>query len=329
MSGRPIPKGKRAPSSPKQWLELSVQTPREFVEPLSNVFRRYGSGGIVVEEPGGYNPDDDEGPSPDVPVTLKAYLRLNTATRSHKARIEVALRLVSLLYPLPPLQERVLQQSDWEEAWKRDFVVHHVTPRLVIRPSWQAYTPRGAEVVLQMDPGMAFGTGQHPTTRMCLQELEKALAPGDLVLDLGTGTAILAIAAVKLGARSAVALDVAADAVKVARQNIRANAVARAIRVVRGTLPHDQVPPAAFDVALANISAAAATRLAHELATALKPGGHLIASGIVVERAEEAITALHQAGFSLERRREEGLWVTLVLTRGQAAVGAQHAAPLQ
>ncbi len=273
----------------------------------------------MVEEPGGYNPDDGEGPSPDVPVTLKAYLRLNATTASRKARIEVALRLVNLLYPLPPLQERVLQQSDWEEAWKRDFVLHHVTSRLVIRPSWQAYIPRGAEVVLQMDPGMAFGTGQHPTTRMCLQEIDKALTPGDLVLDLGTGTGILSIAAVKLGARSAVALDVAADAVKVARQNIRANAVAKTIRVVRGTLPHADVNPGAFDLAVANISATAATRLAHELATALRPGGRLIASGIVVERAEETVAALLQAGFALERRLEEGIWVTLVLTKGSVS----------
>jgi ribosomal protein L11 methyltransferase len=290
------------------------------VEPLSSIFHRYGSGGIVVEEPGGYNPDEDEGPSPDSPVTLRAYLPLNATTSSRRARIEVALKLVGLLTPLPPLQERVLQQSDWEDAWKRDLQVLHVSPRLVIRPSWLAYTPRGAEVVLQMDPGMAFGTGHHPTTRMCLQELQKVLAPGDRVLDLGTGAGILAIAAVKLGARSALALDIAADAVKVARANIRANGVGRAIRVVRGTLPHAQAPASGFEVALANISSAATVRLAHELAAALTPGGRLIAAGIVTERAEEASAALRQAGFIDERRLEEALWATIVATKGPATL---------
>jgi ribosomal protein L11 methyltransferase len=300
---------------PSKWLELSVETPREFVEPLSSIFHRYGSGGVVVEEPGGYNPDEGEGPSPDAPVTLKTYLPVNATTRSRKARIEVAMKLVGLLYPLPPLQERELQESDWAEAWKKDLRVFHVTPRLVIRPSWLQYAPRPEEAVVQIDPGMAFGTGHHPTTRNCLRELERALVPGDQVLDLGTGSGILAIAAMKLGARSVVALDIAADALKVARQNARDNRVARGIRIARGTLPHPLAPAFVFHLALSNISAAA-VRMAVELALVLRPGGRLIASGIVKERAQDAADALQQAGFIEERRAEEALWVTLVAIKG-------------
>ncbi|MSQ40127.1 MAG: 50S ribosomal protein L11 methyltransferase [Dehalococcoidia bacterium] len=301
-----------------KWLELSVETPREFVEPLSSIFHRYGSGGVVVEEPGGYNPDEGEAPSPDAPVTLKTYLPVNATTRSRKARIEVAMKLVGLLYPLPPLQERELQESDWAEAWKKDLRVFHVTPRLVIRPSWLQYEPRPLEAVVQIDPGMAFGTGHHPTTHACLQELDRILVTGDLVLDLGAGSGILSIAAVKLGARSVVALDIDADALKVARQNARDNKVARGIRIARGTLPHPLAPPGGFDLALANISSAATIRMAQELALVLRPGGRLIASGIVQDRAQDAAAALLQAGFIEERRVEETLWVTLVAIKGSA-----------
>ncbi len=302
-----------------KWLELSVETPREFVEPLSSIFHRYGSGGVVVEEPGGYNPDEGEGPSPDAPVTLKTYLPINATTRSRKARIEVAMRLVGLLYPLPPLQERELQEADWAEEWKKDLRVFHVTPRLVIRPSWLDYTPGPGEAVVQIDPGMAFGTGHHPTTRACLQELERALVPGDQVLDLGAGSGILAIAAVKLGAQSVVALDIAADALKVARQNARDNRVARGIHVARGTLPHPLAPAGAFDLVLANISSAATIRMAQAIALVLRTGGRLIASGIVQDRAQDAADALRQAGFIEERRSEETLWVTLVVTKSLAS----------
>ena len=297
-----------------KWLELSIEAPGEYAVPLSTIFHRYGTGGAVIDEVGGYNPDEGEGPPPDAPVTIKTYLPLDATTSSRKRSIEVAVRLVALLHPLPPLQERVLQERDWENAWKAHFHVLRVTLRLVIKPSWRSYEPREGDVVIQLDPGLAFGTGYHPTTRTCLRELEATLQPGDRVLDVGTGSGILAIAALKLGARRALALDVDAQAVKAARRNARDNGVGRAVQVVQGTLPYEQpVPP--FDLAVANISAAAVIRMAGDLAAALRPGGHLIASGIVQERAEEALAELRQAGFTLLRRTDEALWVSLVASR--------------
>ena len=300
-----------------KWVEISVQAPREYVEPLSTIFHRYSRGGVVVEEAGGYNPDEGESPPWDAFVTLRTYLPVNATTRSNKAHIEVAVRLVSLVQPLPPLQERLVEEADWAEAWKRHFQVFHVTPRLVVQPTWLSYAPAAGEVIIRMDPGLAFGTGHHPTTSMCLRELEAMVSPGDRVLDVGTGTGILAIAAVKLGARQAVALDIEAQAVRVARGNARANGVGKAIQVVRGTLPQEQAPAAAFDVAVANISTVAIVGMAQDMALALRPEGCLIASGIVEERAEETVDALRRAGLVLRRRAQEGLWVILVATRPQ------------
>ena len=295
-----------------KWIELSVQTPREYVEPLSSIFLRHNRAGVVVEEPGGYNPDEGEHAPQDALVTLRTYLRVNATTRSKQAQIEVAVRLVSLIHPLPPLQERLINESDWAEDWKKYFKVFHVTPNLVIQPTWLPYDSKDGEVVISMDPGLAFGTGHHPTTSMCLRHLESVLRVGDRVLDVGTGTGILAIGAAKLGARHVLALDIDGQATKAARANARSNRVQEAIKVVRGTLPHPQVESAAFELILANISAKAIISMSKELITALKPTGRLIASGIVDDRANEVVDALHHIGFTVEERVEEGLWVSLV-----------------
>lgn len=167
---------------------------------------------------------------------------------------------------------------------------------------------------MELDPGMAFGTGHHPTTRMCLEELERRLRPGMHVLDLGTGSGILAIAAAKLSAASVLALDVDSAAIKAAGDNIRHNRVARKVRLFAGTLPNPKVLPGSMDLVVANITARAIAEVAQPIAEALAPGGVLIASGIIMERQAEAETAL-QGVMLIRERRTDGDWVTLVAER--------------
>jgi ribosomal protein L11 methyltransferase len=198
--------------------------------------------------------------------------------------------------------------------------------RLVVCPTWIDYAPRAEEVVIRLDPGMAFGTGQHATTRLCLEVLESRLRPDEeaarrravRVLDLGTGSGILAIAAALLGATSVLALDVDPVAVNAARQNVAVNGVEGRVRVVEGSLGADAAhqdeggPP--FDLVLANISTAAITEMAPALARALAPGGTLVASGIGDASAEACRSALERAGLEvLDQTHREG-WCALICT---------------
>lgn len=283
------------------------------MEPLVALFKRHG-GGVVVEEAGGFNPDEGEGPPTDgADAIVRTYLPIDRTTRERRAHIDVGIRLFSLVQALPSLQERELAESDWAEVWKAHFPVIHVGRRLVVVAPWHEYSPADGEIVLVLDPGMAFGTGHHPSTRMCLEALEAVVKPGVRVLDVGTGSGILALAAARLGARSVLALDTEADAVRAARRNVRRNALRRRVRVVQGTLPYPGVPQSSADLVLANISAKVVRELACHLAGSLAPGGTLAASGFIAEQERPVREALAGAGFELVRRVQDGDWVTLAL----------------
>ena len=222
------------------WQELSIQVPQEYVEPISYLFSRYGHG-LSAERVGN-----------DL-VLLRTYL--TNTSKQRMARIEVGVNLVRVLQPMGELEVKRLDEADWESAWKSHFTLLKIGSRLVIKPSWIAYQAGQDEVVIELDPGMAFGTGYHPTTRMCLEALEGLVQPEMDVLDLGTGSGILAIAAARLGAASILTLDVDPTAVTTARKNFRASGLAKVVRLARGSLPHHLAPDGRFDLAMANISA--------------------------------------------------------------------------
>jgi ribosomal protein L11 methyltransferase len=174
-------------------------------------------------------------------------------------------------------------------------------------------------VVIDLDPGMAFGTGQHATTRMCLELLEEYVQPGDRVLDVGTGSGILAVAAAKLGARECLALDIEPRSAAVARENAARNGVNVVIRTASGSLgdgwPLPEPSPSNYDLGLANITAAAVAELMPSFAAALRPGGQLIASGIIGERMDAVRAAMAAAGFDIVEERAEGDWRAVVARR--------------
>ncbi len=282
------------------WQELSVITPREFVEPISYLFGRYGHG-ISMEEAG---PDQ---------ILLRTYLP--STSKRRRAHIEVGVNLVRSVQPMADLAVKDLEDADWESAWKVHFTLLKIGSKLVIKPSWIDYEPEPHEVVIELDPGMAFGTGYHPTTRMCLEALEGHLHRGMRVLDLGTGSGILSIAAMRLGAGSVVALDLDSSAVTAARKNFRAGGIKRMVRLARATLPHQLVPEGDFDLAVANISARVITQQAEHLHPVIRPGGTLVVSGFVQGQSDELEGVVTGLGFRRTQIYSVEDWVALAFTR--------------
>ena len=182
-------------------------------------------------------------------------------------------------------------------------------------PTWRSYEPAEGDVVIELDPGMAFGTGHHPTTTMCLSALEELVEPGCSVLDLGCGSGILSIAAAKLGASDVLALDIDGIAVETATANVRQNGVDAAVKVDEGTLPYPSLKPGGYDIVVANISSTVIGGLAPSIARASVRGGAVVASGVLDEARGQVAGRLRAAGLSLDRVDADGDWVALRLVR--------------
>ena len=294
-----------------KWIELSVSTPPEFVEPLSELFHRYGRGGVAIEQNGGYNPDEGERP-PGGPVRVVTYIPPEELTPERRSRLDVGVRLVAHVAPISPLVERELEQEDWESAWKDRFQPLRIGDRVVVVPSWREYRPEPGDVIVRLDPGMAFGTGHHPTTRTCVELLEEYVSTGARVLDVGCGSGILGIVAAKLGASAVIGVEIDGVAAKAARSNVEVNEVDR-VNVLDGSLPHPDVTRRSFDVTVANISSRVVSELAPHLVGSVRPGGVLIASGILEQAADGVADTLSAHAASVVRRLTEEDWVTLVV----------------
>jgi ribosomal protein L11 methyltransferase len=323
-----LPVGDEGTSAAGTWLELSVEADSEAVEAVSEILSRAAPGGVSVEAPFELV-DDGLGARPlrDRVATVRAYLPALDPDGPARSIAEVEERLGHLqafgLRPIGELHVRPVHEEDWAAAWKQHFPVLRVGRHIVIRPTWRRHRASAGDVVLALDPGMAFGTGLHPTTRLCLAGLERwadsGLEAGARALDVGCGSGILAVAAAKLGTASVVAVDTDPIAIEATAANAARNRVTRKIAGRRGTLPVEGGP---FDLVLANLVASVLVALAAELATAVRAGdgragtgGRLLASGIFVDREPEVRRAFAACGLRVVRRESEGEWVALDLER--------------
>jgi len=304
------------PGDACEWLELETHAEPEAVESVSSVFAEYGQGVAIEQVVESSRDGDVVHMPPDAPVSIKTYLPLlDPSTGERRAKIEQAVWALGKLRDVGPLQVRTLRETDWANAWKEYFFVHRVGRRTVIVPSWREsdYVPRPADVVLLLDPGMAFGTGLHPTTRLCLQALEEMLEPGMRVLDVGAGSGILSIAAARLGASFVEAVEIEPVAASVCQENVERNEVGSVVSVRAGTLAGPPAEP--FDLVLANITIATLLELEPVLAQQLRPSGLAILSVVPAARAEELLKALAAAGWRHQRTDQEQDWVALLVRR--------------
>jgi ribosomal protein L11 methyltransferase len=305
---------------PARWLEVALVVDGELAEAVAEVLARFAPDGVVIEATRIVPELNSEG-RVEGPLRVAAYLPMDARLEEVRQRLEEALWYLGRIQPLPEAEFKPVQQADWAEAWKQHYHPIAIGRRLMIVPAWLE-NPDPARVAIRIDPGMAFGTGTHPTTQLCLEIIEEALAAASLaarvnVIDLGCGSGILSIAALKLGARHALGVDIEREAVDAARQNAAMNGVAPSLELGQGSLAEIRSGNFSLQTAhlvLANILAPILIRLLDEgLGALLEPGGQLVLSGILEEQAGDVLAAAIRNGLQLADRRQMKDWVALVL----------------
>ncbi len=299
-----------------EWKEYSVLTDGICVEAIAGILHSMGSGGVSIEDPQTARKylDQDgwksESVSPDFIshefVLIKAYF---PADKSIMDELDESIRLVETNFGVKcRIFVEDIRSEDWEDSWKKYYHTFKVGERLVIKPSWEEYEPLGHEVVVNIDPGMAFGTGIHASTRFCLRFIDQYIKGGESIVDAGCGSGILSIAAAKLGAASIFAMDIDDLAVRIARDNVALNQLEGVIRVEEGDIV-EAIQGSIFDMVVANITAEVVAMLIPEAAKVLRTGGYLFGSGIVDSRWPGVKKQLEAHGFEIEQVLQDIDWI--------------------
>jgi ribosomal protein L11 methyltransferase len=311
-----------------KWSEISIHTTNEAIEPISHILHEAGASGVVIEDPFELtkeredqfgeiyqlNPDD----YPEEGVIVKAYLPVNSFLGETVEAIKESINNL-IIYEIDIGKNKVtiseVNEEEWATAWKKYYNPVKISERFTIVPTWEIYTPVSSdELIIELDPGMAFGTGTHPTTVMCIQALERTVRPGDRVIDVGTGSGVLTIAAAMLGAEDIRAYDLDEVAVTTARLNIKLNKVNHRVTISQNNLL-DGVEGNSADVVVANILAEVILRFTKDVARVVKRGGSFIASGIIKEKKDLVKEALVEAGFEITETILMEDWVALIAKR--------------
>ncbi|ALC89886.1 ribosomal protein L11 methyltransferase [Bacillus sp. FJAT-18017] len=311
-----------------KWSEISIHTANEAVEPISNILHEAGASGVVIEDPlelvkeredqfgeiYQLNPLD----YPEEGVIVKAYLPVNSFLGETVEAIKDSINnliIHDIDIGLNQVTISEVNEEEWATAWKKYYNPVKISERFTVVPTWEEYTPVSSdELIIELDPGMAFGTGTHPTTVMCIQALERTVQQGDHVIDVGTGSGVLSIAAALLGANSVNAYDLDEVAVKSARLNIKLNKVQDRVTVARNNLL-DGIEDTSADVIVANILAEVILRFTDDVARVVKPGGTFIASGIIQPKKDQVKEALIHAGFTISETIVMEDWVAIIAKR--------------
>lgn len=311
-----------------KWSEIMIHTTNEAVEPISNILHEAGASGVVIEDPFElvkerqdqfgeiYQLDPDD--YPEEGVIIKAYLPVNSFLGETVEEIKQAIsNLASFNIDIGRNHVTIseVNEEEWATAWKKYYNPVKISEKFTIVPTWEEYTPVSSdELIIELDPGMAFGTGTHPTTVMCIQALERTVKKGDTVIDVGTGSGVLSIAAALLEAKQVEALDLDDVAVQSARLNLKLNKVHHIAEVRQNDLLKGVETQA--DIVVANILAEVILRFTEDVGRVVKPGGHFIASGIIQQKKNQVKDAIMEAGFTIEETLVMEDWVAFIAKRG-------------
>jgi len=294
------------------WTQISVIVDGEAAEAVAEVLRPFAHGGVQLEQQAADLSPHAATPQLEEQVTVSIYLLQTDDNPALRRRIEEMLWHLGQLYPISPPTFSEVREKDWAAVWKQHYKPLRMGRHILICPAWEQVNPQPDDLVLLMDPGMAFGTGLHPTTRMCLEVVEELAQPGMTTLDLGTGSGILSIAAAKLGAAPILALDTDEVAVQSAHQNCAANHVAELIQVKKGSLDSLESTQQ-WDLVLVNILATVIVKLFGEgLAEHIRPGGLVVLAGIIEEQGPEVLAAMKENEIELVEQRRIKDWITLI-----------------
>lgn len=308
-----------------KWCEISIQTSHEAVELIAEIFRDLGASGVVIEDPELVNDYITSGKwdYTDIPIAKetevvveKAYLPVNGELEGRIQTLQQEIKaLESRGVNTAPavLNTAELQDEDWSDTWKQYFHTEKPGERVVIKPTWEEYEPKDDEVVIELDPGAAFGTGTHATTSMCIRQLEKLVKPGMTVFDVGTGSGILSIISAKLGAKNIQAVDYDDSVLKIVEENLEQNNVQDIISVAQSDLMQNVHGKA--ELVIANIIADIIIRLFDQLDEHLEQGGTLLTSGIIEDRIEDVLAAAEKHGYGVVERLENKGWACITFKR--------------
>ncbi|WP_338470302.1 50S ribosomal protein L11 methyltransferase [Niallia sp. XMNu-256] len=307
-----------------KWSEISIHTTNEAVEPISNILHEAGASGVVIEDPFELvkeredqfgeiyqlNPKD----YPDEGVIVKAYLPVTSFLSETVDAIKEAINnliLFNIDIGINSVTLSEVNEEEWATAWKKYYHPVKISERFTVVPTWEEYTPKGRdELIIELDPGMAFGTGTHPTTVMSIQALERIVKKDDMVIDVGTGSGVLSIAAAMLGAKKVTALDLDEVAVQSAKSNIKLNKVHSVVNIFQNNLLEGIEE--SVDVIVANILAEVIVRFTDDAAKCLKQDGYFITAGIIQQKKDEVKESLEAAGFDIVDTLQIEDWVSFI-----------------
>lgn len=305
-----------------KWNEIIIRTTEEACDAISEMLTSIGAGGVAIEDPNDIRREIEKPNTLDYAdpeflnslgedVVIKAYFPGENNIEGLIELIKKKINLISAFLNTGAgyTGYSEVDELDWANAWKKHYKPLHVTNNIVIKPSWEIYDKKDKEIVVELDPGMAFGTGTHETTRMCIQLIEKYMKKGDTVIDLGCGTGILSIVAAKLGARHVTSVDIDEVAVRVTRENCAINNVSEYIDCFAGVL--DDIRRDKADLVVANIIANVIIDISKTIPYYVKTNGYFITSGIIKERKQEVIDAYESYDFICEETIEDGEWVAM------------------
>ncbi|RXE57877.1 50S ribosomal protein L11 methyltransferase [Acetivibrio mesophilus] len=306
-----------------KWIEIRIKTTEEAYDAISYMLTSIGAGGVAIEDPNDIRrealkpnsldyADDEFLNSLGEDVIIKAYFPGETNISELVSLIKEKLDFIGGFLNVGEgyCGYSEMDEEDWSTSWKKYYKPFHLTDRLVVKPSWENYDNKEDEIIIEMNPGMAFGTGTHETTKMCATLLDKYVKDGDRVIDVGCGTGILSIIASKLGAAEITAVDIDEVAVKVTKENLEINRVDN-VFAFKGVL--DDISKEKRDIVVANIIASVIIDISSSIPYYLKKDGFLIASGIIQERKQEVLDECLKKGFKCEEIIELGEWVAIVL----------------